>query len=192
MNTPYLSWRETVFGDITGLQGLYDVETLNPIARLPTYVHYRLDSEDVGLEQHWSLTLRPEDGWEYTASWVGARSTRQAMQWTRDNDWTWYTGTIWYLIQIERPEYTLGQGNRLYFPKIDGPVRAWLDGVELEVHEETTRGPRPVTIVLPQSTGTRQALMLRVGAGQGAGGLLRPMWLLGDAGQGTSAEKGTP
>ena len=31
--------------------------------------------------------------------------------------------------------------------------------------------------------------MLRVGAGQGAGGLLRPMWLLGDAGQGTSAEK---
>lgn len=192
MNTPYLSWRETVFGDITGLQALHDVEGLTPVARLPTYVHYRLDSENIGLDEHWSLTLRPEEGWEYTATWVGTRSTRQAMRWTHDNDWKWYSGPIWYLVQIERPKYTLDTGNQLYFPKIDGPVRAWLDGVELTVDGAENKGPRPITIELPESTTDRQALVLRVGAGQGAGGLLRPMWLLQDAPQGPAEEKGQP
>jgi len=192
MNTPYLSWRETVFGDITGLQALHDVEELTPMARLPTYVHYRLDADDTGVAQHWPLTLRPEEGWEYTATWVGARSTRQAMRWTHDNDWKWYSGTIWYLIQVERPEYTLNKGNQLYFPKIDGPVRAWLDGVELTLDAADVQGPRPVIIELPESTSRRQALVLRVGKGQGAGGLLRPMWLLQEDRQGTSVEKGQP
>ena len=117
---PYLSWRETVFGDITGLQGLYDVETSIRIPGCPpTYITDWIQKTWV-----WSNTgrLRCARRMAGNIPPVGlAFVDRQAMQWTRDNDWTWYTGTIWYLIQIERPEYTLGQGNRLYFRRSMDP-----------------------------------------------------------------------
>jgi hypothetical protein len=167
------------------------VETLDVEARLPTYIRYRFDPDDVGIQEQWPLVFRPEPGWEFTSTTSSARSTKQGRKWSHNHNDVPYGGTVWYQIRVNRPEFVQDRGDVIFFPAAEGRFRAWVDGVETPVLKEDKKGRYAMYIRLAKDAPADIVVVLRMEIDAGKGGILRPMWLMKEPPEILRQAKGT-
>ena len=177
-NIALLSHDEVISGDLAGLAALRDTEGTNPIARLPLNWSIRLDPDSQGLEEAWQDTSDGDPAWTlYRSNGNVARSV-PARKWEKANDWEPYTAPAWMRTTVSIPEEAREASRALFFPKLEGKARIWLDG---ELVLERDRASGSVMLPLPDGRPTFVVTVYVESYGRTRGGIQRPPWLIGEA-----------
>ncbi|MCD6360514.1 MAG: DUF4838 domain-containing protein [Armatimonadetes bacterium] len=135
------------------------------VADLPERWRFRLDPDDVGVEQGWGAEEFDDTGWEELA--VGRSWEAQGHD---------YDGHAWYRCRFEVPAGAEGRAALLFFGGVDGHAWVYLNGEMIGEHHDWATGFE-LNAAGHLRYGGENTLAVRVYDGAGLGGICGPVIL---------------